>query len=48
MHDRGVLLRGTFAHFFTNFTDDLAEINIAAFVFIMKVSRASMAIRKTV
>ena len=38
----GVLLRGTFAHFFISITDDLAEIGTASFIFEMKVWRASM------
>ena len=38
----GVLLRGTFAPFFTHIIDDLAEIGTASFMFEMKVWRASM------
>ena len=44
----GVLLRGTFAPFFTNIIDDFAEIGTASFIFEMKVCRASMTCSKTV
>ena len=48
MPSGGLLLRGTFAPFFTNFIDYLAEIGAASFVFEMKVLTASMAWHKTV
>ena len=38
----GLLLQGTFAPFFTNFIDDLAEIGTASLIFEMKVLRAAM------
>ena len=38
----GVLLPGTFAPFFTNVIDDLAETVTASFIFEMKVLRASL------
>ena len=38
----GVLLQGTFAPFFTNIIDDLAEIGAASVIFEMKVWRSSM------
>ena len=38
----GLLLGGTFALFFTNFIDVLAEIGTVSFIFEMKVLRAAM------
>ena len=38
----GLLLRGTFAPFFTNFIDDLAEIGTTSLIFGMKVLTAAM------
>ena len=35
-------MQGTFAPFFTNFIDDLAEISTASFIFEIKVLRALM------
>ena len=43
MPSGGLLLRGTFAPFFTHFIDYLAEIDAASFVFEMKVLTASKA-----
>ena len=42
MPTEGLLLQGTFATFFTNFIDDLAEIGTASLIFEMKVLRAAM------
>ena len=42
------LYRGTYAPFFANFTDDLAEIGTASFIFNVNVLRASMTLWKTV
>ena len=39
MPSEGVLLGGTFAPFYTNFMDDLAEIGIASFILEIKVLR---------
>ena len=44
----GVLLRGTFVPFHTNFIDDLGEIGTVSFIFQMKVLRTSMTPHKTV
>ena len=41
MHDEA-LLRGTFAPFFANFMDVLAEIGTVSIIFEMKVLRAAM------
>ena len=42
MPSEGVLLGGTFAPFYTNFMDYLAEIGIASFILEIKVLRTSM------
>ena len=44
----GVLLRGTFVPFLTNFIDDLGEIGNVSFIFKMKVLRTAMTSHKAV
>ena len=44
----GLLLQGTFAPFFTNFIDVLAEIGTVSFIFEMKLLGAAITRRKTV
>ena len=48
MPSGGLLLKGTFAPFFTNFIDVLGEIGTTSFIFEMKVLRAAMTWCKTV
>ena len=48
MPTSGLHLRGTFALFFTNFIDVLAEIGTASVIFEMKILRVAMNWRKTV